>query len=442
MSTAAASGGSLSFSGLASGIDTASIVDALMKLERMPIDRVKAQKTQLTARQGVVQEINGLLGKLRDAAAKLYEPGALQGKTASAADATVVSATAGSSAAAGTYNVQVTALAQAHTTASQAAPALQAGRALDITVGGTTKSVTIEAGDTVQSFADRVNATDGVGVSASVVADRLVLIAKESGTAGTITLGGSAAPDFNFTTSQVAQDASAKINGVTVTSSGNTVEGAVTGVDLVLSKVGTTTVTVGPDTAGSQKTVQAFVDAYNGLMRNVRLATSYDAATKTAGTLQGDSTISSLGGQLRGIAGAAVSGLGGQYDSLAQIGITSARDGTMSLDASKLNAALAADPAAVAAVFGRDDGVTGAAATDGIARQIQAFADTFSSQTLSSRLTGFTSSLKRLDDKIAGLESVMTLREQRLKAQFTAMETAVAQFQAQGASLTSRLAGL
>lgn len=438
MSTSA----SLSFSGLASGIDTAAIVDALMKLERMPIDRVKAQKTQLTAKQGVVQEINGLLGKLKDAAAKLYEPGALQGKTATPADPSVVTATAGASAAKGAYNVEVTALAQAHTMASAAGVTFTAGRQLDITVGGTTTTVEMQAGDTVQAFADRVNEAGDAGVSASVVNGRLVLIAGESGTAGAISVGGSAAADFGFTTTQAALDATAKINGVDVTSSGNTIEGAISGVDLVLGKVGTTTVTVGADTAGAEATVRGFVDAYNTLIRNVRLATSYDAATKTAGTLQGDASISSMGGQIRSIAGAAVAGLGGAYDSLAQIGITSARDGTMTLDAAKLGAALTADPSAVAAVFGREDAVAGVGAGDGIARQIRDFAATFSSETLSERLTGFTSSLKRMDDKIATLEDVMTVREQRLKQQFAAMETAVAQFQAQGGHLASQLAGL
>lgn len=438
MSTAT-SGATLSFSGLATGIDTAGIVAALMKIERLPIDRVQTQKKEITARQGVFQEINGLLGTLRDAAAEMYKPGALQAKTASAADASVVSASAGATAASGTYNVVVTALAQAHTTASTASPALVAGEGLDISVGGESVSIAVEAGDTLATFAARINASDDAGVSASVVNDRLVLISRESGAGGAITLGGSAAAGFGFATTQAPQDAAATINGLAVTSSGNTIAGAINGVDLTLAKVGSTTVTVGADNGASIARAQGFVDAYNAVIRNVRLATSYDPATKTAGTLQGDQTMSSLASQLRGIAGSAVAGLGGEHDSLAQIGITAARDGLLTLDRAKFTAALTADPTAVSAVFGADDGVAGAAATDGIARRIQAFADSFSSQVLSSRLTGFTTSLSRLDEKITSLESVMTLREQRLKLQFAAMETAVAQFQAQGTNLSAQL---
>ncbi len=74
----------VTFSGIGSGIDTASIVDALMKIERQPIDRINTQKSALTAKQGVVQEINGLLTTLRDAAAGMYSASAFQGKTATA----------------------------------------------------------------------------------------------------------------------------------------------------------------------------------------------------------------------------------------------------------------------------------------------------------------------------------------------------------------------
>ena len=385
----------------------------------------------------MVQEINGLLSALRDAAAKMYSLDAFEGKTASSADASVVTASAGASAPTGTYNVVVSALAQAHTAASTAGPALTPGSALDITVGGQTASVAVQAGDTLQTLADRINATEDVGASASVVNDRLVLIARESGAAGAMTLGGTAAADLGFTTTQPGQDAAATINGLPVTSTGNVITGAIAGVNLTLGKVGSTTITVGSDTASALTTAKGFVDAYNALMRNVKLATSYDAATKTAGTLQGDQTMAALAGQVRGIAGGSVAGLGGTYDSLAQVGITSSRDGTLTLDESAFTAALTADPTAVASLFGKDDGVAGTGSGDGIARQLQAFSNTFSTETLAARLTGFTASLSRLDDRITSLEALMDLREARLKAQFTAMNTAVAQFQAQGNDLAT-----
>jgi flagellar hook-associated protein 2 len=442
MSTNATSGPAISFSGLGSGIDTASIVTQLMKLERAPIDRIEADKKTLNTKKGVVQEINTLLGKLRDAAAEMYKPNALAAKTATAADTSILGASATNAAAAGTYNVVVTSLAQAHTMASGATPPLTAGQTLSIGVGGTTVDVAVEAGDDLQTFADRINGTDDAGVSASVINDRLVLIAKESGSGSAITVGGTAAAGFGFATTQAGTDAAATVNGLAVTSSGNVIEGAVNGVSLSLTKVGATTVTVGADSAANLKKAQAFVDAYNGLVSNIKRATAYDAAAQTAGTLQGDQTMSSLMGQLRGIAGSAVAGMTGEHNSLAQIGITGSRDGTLTLDQAKFTAAITADPAAVQNVFGRDDGVAGSGPADGIARQIQAFANSFSTDIISARLTGYTNSAKRMDDRIASLETIMDLKERTLKAQFAAMEKAVAQFQSQGANLASQMAAL
>jgi len=433
----------VSFTGLGSGIDTGAIVTALMNVERLPIDRINTQKAALNEKKGVIQEINGLLGKLRDAAAAMYAPNALKAKTATSGDPSVASATAGATAAAGSYNLVVTSLAKAHTTVSGAAPPLVGGQSLSITTGTTTSDVAVNAGDTLQTFADRINGTDGITVGASVINNKLVLISSTSGTAGNITLGGTAAAGFGFGTTQAGQDAAATVNGLAVTSSGNTIDGAINGVSLTLSKEGSTTVTVGADSTASVGVAQKFVDAYNSVMKNVKLSTSYDAASKTAGTLQGDQTISSLASNLRAIAGSSVTGLGGgAYDSLSRIGITSARDGTLTLDQAAFAAALSANPSAVAKVFGADDGVTGTGPADGIARQIQGFADNFSTNILSSRLTGFSAQLGRMDDKIAHLETLMDTRKATLTAQFAAMNKAVTAMKSQSTDLASQIAGL
>lgn len=431
------------FSGLGSGLDTNGIITALMKIERQPIDRINAEKAAASTKKGVVQEINGLLGKLRDAAAALYAPDALAAKTATAADTSIVSASATSSAAAGSYNVTVTSLAQAHTLASTAGPTLTAGQTLTLSAGAAAPvSVSVQAGDDLQKLADRINATSGTPVSASVISNRLVLISTQSGSAGAITVGGSAAPSLGLSTTQAATDAAATVNGLSVTSSGNQITGAINGVTLSLGKLGSTTVTVAADQTQNLQKVQAFVSAYNDLIGNVNRATAYDAATKTAGTLQGDQTITSLASQVRRIAGSAVQGLTGAYDSLAAIGITSARDGTLSVDQAKFTAAMTANPDAVRKVFAVDDGVAGVGPADGVARQIQAFADGFSSNILSARLSGYTTSMQRMDDRIASLQNIMDLKEKTLRAQFTAMETAVSQFQSQGASIAAKLASL
>jgi flagellar hook-associated protein 2 len=432
----------ISFSGVGTGIDTGAIIESLMKLERRPITMLETQKKTIQTRQGVIQELNGLLSKLKDAAASLYSASALRGTSSTSADAGVATASTGAGAPAGTYNVVVNSLAQAHTMASAAAPPLVAGQTLDITVGAGTAGFTVAADDTLASFAAKINADDSSGVSASVINDRLVLISRATGAAGAITLGGDAAAGFGFAATQAAQDASATINGLTVTSAGNTISGAIADTTIGLGRVGSTTITVGLDTDAATKEAEAFVEAYNNLMSNIARSTSYDANTKVAGALQGDQSINQIAARLRSVAGSAVAGLGGAHDSLAQIGITAARDGTLTLDKTKFSQAVTIDAAAVRAVFGRDDGVEGVGGSDGIARQINTLAVSLADEVLSSRLSGYSSSLQRLDDRIAGLEQMMVLREKTLKAQWAAMERAVSALQNQGSQLAARLGAL
>lgn len=431
--------GQIRFSGLGSGIDTEAMVTALMNYERLPITRIQDDKKKVQAEQKVVTELSGLAATLRDKAAALFAPNALRGSTASSSDEKVVRASASSGAANGTFNVTVTSLAQTHTMASSTSPNLKAGKAIDITVGGTTKSVTIQTGDTLQALADRINGTADVGASASVVNNRLVLVSKTGGAAGQITVGGPGANGMGLATTQPGTDAAATVNGVPVTGSANRLEGAIAGLTLDLTGTGTTTVTVGADTGAIQGQVQSFVDAYNALIKNIGNATRYDAATKTAGTLQGDSTFTTFAGSLRNVAGSAVTGVGGAYDSLAQIGITGSRTGELTLDAGKFQAALAADPDAVRKVFGADDGVAGAGAADGVARRIRDLSDDFATKTADARLQGYTAKVQRMNDKIAALENTMTVREQRLRAQFQAMETAISQMKSQQGQMAGAL---
>ena len=432
----------ISFSGLGSGIDTATIVSQLMSLERQPITNIQRDKTKVQSRQGVVQEINTLLKTLRDKALALKDGASFAIKTASSTDATVATALADATAAKGAYNLTVTALSKAHTQASVASPVISADT-LHLTVGTTTANVALTGTETLQQVADKINGAADTPVAASVVNNKLVLISKTTGAAGamTVTSDGGLAGALGLGTTQPGQDAGVTVNGLPVTASGNTVAGAIAGVTLTLTKEGTTTVNVGLDGAKIEGKVKEFVDAYNSLIDNLSRATKYDIATKTKGTLQGDQTMQSLMGQLRGIASSAVTGLPSAYDSLAQIGVTTATDrsGKLVINSTTLQNALSADASAVANVFGKDDGVAGSGPGDGIAFQLHALSDTISKDVLATRLTGFTDQLSRMDKKIADLEVVMGLKEKRLRSQFTAMETAISNFRSQGADLAARL---
>lgn len=432
----------ISFSGLGSGIDTNAIVTQLMSLERQPIRTVQSDQTKLKTKQSVVQELNTLLKALRDKTAALKDPTAFGAKTATSTDATVASVTADATAASGSYNVTVTALSKAHTMASAAAPVMSTDT-LHITVGTTTVNVAADAADTLQGLADKINQATNTPVAASVINNKLVLISRTTGASGgmTVTSDAGLAASLALGTTQPAQDSAATVNGLAVTASGNSISGAIAGVTLNLTKEGTTTVNVGLDGKAIEAKVKEFVDAYNALVGNIQIATKYDITSKSKGALQGDQSLSSFLGQLRGIAGSAVSSLSGAYDSLSQIGITTNpdRSGKLVLNSSALQTALTANPAAVSNVFGKDNGSGAADAGDGIAFQLHSLADSFSSDVFSGRLKGFTEQLARMDKKVADLEVLMGLKEKNLRAQFAAMEKAVSSLKAQGANLASSL---
>jgi flagellar hook-associated protein 2 len=354
----------------------------------------------------------------------------------------VVSATSTSLAATGSYNVTVTALSKAHTMASATPGPVMSNDTLHITVGSTTVDVAALATDSLQGLADKINGATNTPVAASVVNDKLVLISKTTGAAGgmTVTSDAALAGSLGLVQTQPAQDSVATVNGLAVTGSGNSISGAIAGVTLNLTKEGSTVVNVGLDAAAAETKVKEFVDSYNALINNIAIATKYDVASKSKGSLQGDQSMSSLMGQLRGVASSVVTSLTGT-DSLAQIGITTNpdRSGKLVLNSGAFQTALRANPSAVSDVFGKDDGASGAGAGDGIAFQLHAMADSFSSEVMSGRLKGFTDSLGRMDKRIADLEVIMDLKEKNMRAKFAAMEKAVSSFKAQGADLASRL---
>jgi len=206
--------------------------------------------------------------------------------------------------------------------------------------------------------------------------------------------------------------------------------------------VGSTTIDVGRDAAAAEEDVQAFVDAYNALSSSVRSATAFDSETDTAGLLQGDSVFTGLLSSLRLQAGGLVGGLAGSdYNTLASVGIDSDQEGTLTLDSAAFQEALASDPDGVAAVFGLDDGDSIVDADDGVAFQIEDFAERFSDQ-LDLTLSGFTSEIRAFDDQIARMEARLVVREEALNREFTALEVLLAQYQSVQSQLTAQLAGL
>lgn len=353
--------------GIGSNLDVNGIVSQLMAIERRPLALLDQKEAGFQARLSAYGVLKGALSSFQTAMQALKTLAKFQSYTATAADPAIFSASADSSAAAGSYAIVVGTLAQAHVVKAgglASDTAASSTGTIQIRVGnGATTTVTIDAtNNTLRGVRDAINAANA-GVSATIVNDgsatpyRLVLTAAASGAAQTIqitnNLDAGELKDAidNRTTAQDAQDAALTVNGVAVTSASNTVDGAIPGVSLKLLKIGATTLTVANDAAGVRSAVQSFVKAYNDINQAIADLTSYDPATSKAGLLLGDFAVTRVQAQIRATLSTALTGLSGNVTRLSQIGVAFQTDGSLALDSAKLTAALDANFGDIGGLF-------------------------------------------------------------------------------------------
>lgn len=377
--------------GLGSGIDIRSIVDGLVAAERKPQEfLLTKQESDIQAKLSSYGVFKSGLSSFRTSLAGLRDAGKFAALQAKTSQSDVISASVGSNAEIGHFNLESKQLAQAQSLVS-------AGFAdANATVG--TGTVTIKFGttdydpgtDTYNGFSqnpergtltldldasnntltgmrDAINEADA-GVSASIIYDgseyRLVLASENTGAANSmqISVGDPSLSQFEFNATatnmeqtQFAQDAILSINGLDVTSSTNTFKDTLKGVtlDLARAKPGeTVSLDISRSTEGVVGALQDFVDSFNELASSVKELSRYNPATQSGSVLLGDATLRSGMSQIRSVMGSLVSGLEGtSIRTLVDLGITTQADGTLSFDSGKLTDALASDPEGVAAVF-------------------------------------------------------------------------------------------
>jgi flagellar hook-associated protein 2 len=212
---------------------------------------------------------------------------------------------------------------------------------------------------------------------------------------------------------------------VAISSASNTVSDALPGITLTLNKVTTGPVEVGviQDKDSVRKNLQAFVDAYNAINNMLTTATKYDPDTKTAGSLQGDSTAVGLQNSLRRMMGSVTPG--GDLQRLSDIGITIKTGGVMSIDNAKLDQAME-NPAALQRLFANESSV---ATEKGFGLKVKAFADGITSTNglVTTRTESLRSSITRNGKEQDKVNDRATRAEARYLAQYNAMDAAVGQ---------------
>lgn len=437
-----------SLGGLASGIDTGSLVDGLMGVARQPVNALTTKKTEVDAASQTISGVSSKLSALKTAALALSTSVGFSSFTASSSDAAVV-ATATGGASTSSYAVNVTALARAQKTRSQTFPssstALGTAGSLAIKVGtGNAINVAITATDTLSDIAAKISSS-GARVAASVMNDgtgnRLILQGLDTGAENAFTItetNVSFGLNAGGATYETAQDAQLTVDGMAVTSKTNQVTGVIAGVKLALTKVTTSpaTVQVSTDPAALKTKINAFVNAYNDFVNTGHAAAGWGGTKATNATLAADSSVRTALHRIGSLMSSAVPGTSGAYRTMANVGITGRRDGTLAFDATKLEAALAADPASVRKLF-VTDAATGAT---GLMSTFMSTVDSLivgEGAPIQARLTSLGTRSKRLADQKTKMEARLTDYETQLKKQFTQMDQLVGKYQAMQGSVTS-----
>lgn len=384
--------------GIGSNLDVNSIVSSLMSLERQPLDALSAKEASYQAKLTAYGTLNGALASFQSSVAGVNSAAKFNALKATPADASIATASASSTAVPGSYALEVSQLAQsqklvstgqADTTTAIGTGTLTfdfgtiSGGTFDALTGKYTgagfasngsgsKTVTIDSSNnTLSGIRDAIN-TANIGVTATIINDgsgnpyRLALTSTSTGEANSIKISGGDAglsallghdpandSGQNLSQTVTAQNAAFKVDGVSITKSSNTTSDVIQGVTLNLLKTNAgspTTISVSRDSANVKSSVDAFVKAYNDANKTLSDLSAYDATTKQAAILQGDSTVRTIQYQLRNTLNTSLAG-NASYTSLSQIGISFQKDGSLAVDSTKLQSAIDNNPEDIAGVF-------------------------------------------------------------------------------------------
>lgn len=457
---------SFGYGGIGSGLDISGIVSQLVAADRAPQNaRLNTLESATKFKLSGLGTVSSAFDALKTALDNLQKVDALGARTVGSTTLSVASGTmptgatdavltptAGRNTPVGTYEVEVLSLATAHKllgAGTDVGTKFGAGT-LRVAIGETSVDIAVKADATLADIRSAIN--DGAGrngmqaaVLTSDAGQHLSLGSAKTGTANAISIevlsGGSDLQALvgGMTEQSPAADARVSIDGLVTTSASNTITDAVPGMSLVLKQTGTSRVEVNTDPAGSRAAVDNFVKAYNAALKAIGTATTYNAETKTPSSLTGDAQMRGAASQLRNVMNDLLGGLAEQGLDAKTIGLQTQGfpnpDGTLVLDATKFNEAMAANSAAVIAAFTGENGLAAKLNT-----AVKGYVGTDGAFTL--RTKGLNDQLKDVTRQREALDVRMDAAAKRYQAQFVALDSLMAQMTSTSTALAQQLANL
>lgn len=475
----------IQFGGLASGLDTNAIIEAILNAERVPIQQLESRRSAEQSRLSLIGTLKGHVESLRDKAEALSGlDGFLSHKiTPSVEGFASFSVTGTPATGAHTLKVNQLAAASRYTftdLASDADTDLGAGT-IEFDVNGTHYSLSVASADSsLNEIRDALNSLAGDDITASVVnvgssssaQYQLVIAGDETGTANAITgLTSSVAglTDGNIVELTTASNAQVEVDGLTVERDTNTFSDVIEGMSFTVQAAdASTTISFNTeiDADDIKSKMQGFVDAYNEVIDFVNGQSTFTEDQEVA-ALFGDSMLrtvrSTLSNGLFNVDVAAVAADTAGYSTLSLVGIDLDSSGRLSIDDETFDEKLANDPDAFADLFVDTDGFDNGGASvnttdyftdmttddgvfDNLFRNIDQVVEGLEladGSTLDGlfalREDTINDSIGRIDDRIATLEDRLLQTEQSLVAQFSALEELMAGLNSQSNFLSQSL---
>lgn len=431
--------------GVGSGLDVEGIVSKLLQIESRQLNSLESKKSNYQAQLSAYGKLNSAVSSFQTAMGNLDSLSDFKLFSGVSANEDVFTATTSSLASTGTYNVQVDRLAQAHKISSKVFADTDTttvgGADLTMTIGTESFTITGAGSLTLEGLRDAVNnATDNIGITASIVSEDatnnyLVLTSDNTGQDNAISLSGTAADAGNLgpvDINVVAQlDAQLVIdNTFTITRSTNTISDAISGVTLNLkdTSVGNVNLKVERNTEGVTAKVQEFIDKYNELKDTLN--------TLRANELSGDSILLTIENNLKNVFNTPPSGLNSSYSYLVEVGVAFDKTGKLTLDAEDLSTAVSNDFDGLAELFSNND--------QGYAFRLEAAAGSIleNNGLIDAREDGINASIDSTESRIDREGYRLQLVEQRLRRQFTALDSLVGTLTNTGNFLQSQLSQL
>ncbi|NLO89743.1 MAG: flagellar filament capping protein FliD [Clostridia bacterium] len=458
--------------GLASGMDIDSIVSDLMKVHRIPLDKMFQEKQRLEWKKEAYREINSKLSNLRELAFELKLQRTFNAKKAETTNAAVVEVSAGTGAADGVYSITVEKLAKGAYLASKSSIGLESEsstlaslglskeKEYAFTING--EKISVNADETISDLVRKINSA-GVGVIASYDKnfDRLFLSTTSTGSSAKIEIkdaNGNAKAlfaalkielDTDGTLKVTGRDAVFTINGVKdMTSSSNTF--TLNGVTFTLKGISQTdaetVVTVGTDVDAVYKSIMDFVNAYNEVISYIndkisepfyrdyppltdemRKELDEDQIEKwteraRSGLLRNDSLLMNLTSAMRTALSSYISE--GNFKSLSEIGITTGpyqERGKLYVNEAKLKQAISENLQGVMDLFTNTANGIGSKVYDEIVRGMTLITDKAGTASIVDN-SELGRRIRALDERMDEYEKRLEMIENRYWYQFTVME--------------------